>query len=173
MLQIYFSEGRYFTIGAQISLFTILAKFCIIVVIFQILSATFSRKALKQKKKMRSDLYPKNQFSHQNGMSYQLTDQDLLQLYALFTPAEILKEFNVDRVRCQKSIYNLVNRYGLDKPFLARRYLQRMFTAACPEEVGFSDWDAIYEKKICYVRAEALARLWKRISKHEALWAED
>ena len=122
---------------------------------------------------MRSDLYPKNQFSHQNGMSYQLTDQDLLQLYALFTPAEILKEFNVDRVRCQKSIYNLVNRYGLDKPFLARRYLQRMFTAACPEEVGFSDWDAIYEKKICYVRAEALARLWKRISKHEALWAED
>ena len=117
--------------------------------------------------------YPKNQFSHQSYISYQLTDHDLLQLYALFTPSEIIKEFNVDRVRCEKSIYNLVHKYRLDRPFLARRYLQRMFTAACPEEVGFSDWDAIYEKKIGYVRAEALARLWKRISKHEAFWAED
>ena len=105
-------------------------------------------------------------------MSYELTDQDLLQLYALFTPSEILREFKSDRVRSIKSIYNLISRYKLDRPVQAKKYLQRVVLAACPEEVGFEDWEKVYEEKIEYVRAEALSRLWERIGKHEYLWAE-
>ena len=37
----------------------------------------------------------------------------------------------------------------------------------------FGDWEKAYEEKIEYVRAEALSRLWKRIGKHESLWAEE
>jgi hypothetical protein len=106
-------------------------------------------------------------------VSYELTDHDLLQFYALFTPSEILREFKSDRVRSIKSIYNLISRYKLDRPVQAKKYLQRVVLAACPEEVGFEDWEKVYEEKIEYVRAEALSRLWKRIGKHESLWAEE
>ena len=117
--------------------------------------------------------YPKDSNSPQSHVSYELTDQDLLQLYALFTPSEILREFKSDRVRSIKSIYNLISRYKLYRPVQAKKYLQRVVLAACPEEVGFEDWEKVYEEKIEYVRAEALSRLWKRIGKHESLWAEE
>jgi hypothetical protein len=117
--------------------------------------------------------YPKDSNSPQSHVSYELTDHDLLQLYALFTPSEILREFKSDRVRSIKSIYNLISRYKLDRPVQAKKYLQRVVLAACPEEVGFEDWEKVYEEKIEYVRAEALFRLWKRIGKHESLWAEE
>ena len=117
--------------------------------------------------------YPKDSNSLQSHVSYELTDHDLLQLYALFTPSEILREFKSDRVRSIKSIYNLISRYKLDRPVQAKKYLQRVVLAACPEEVGFEDWEKVYEQKIEYVRAEALSHLWKRIGKHESLWAEE
>ena len=117
--------------------------------------------------------YPKDSNSPQPHVSYELTDHDLLQLYALFTPSEILREFKSDRVRSIKSIYNLISRYKLDRPVQAKKYLQRLVLAACPEEVGFEDWEKVYEEKIEYVRAEALSRLWKRIGMHESLWAEE
>ena len=117
--------------------------------------------------------YPKNRFSHQSYVRYVLTDEDLLQLYALFTPSEIIREFLPDRCRSESSIYNLIRGYGLDRPLKAKKYLQRIVVACCPEEVGFDDWEKLVEEKISYVRAEALAVLWKRIGKHEHLWAED
>ena len=122
---------------------------------------------------MLPETYPKDRNSPQSHVSYELTDHDLLQLYALFTPSEILREFKSDRVRSIKSIYNLISRYKLDRPVQAKKYLQRVVLAACPEEVGFEDWEKVYEEKIEYVRAEALSRLWKRIGKHESLWAEE
>ena len=122
---------------------------------------------------MLPETYPKDRYSLQSHVSYELTDHDLLQLYALFTPSEILREFKSDRVRSIKSIYNLISRYKLDRPVQAKKYLQRLVLAACPEEVGFEDWEKVYEEKIEYVRAEALSRLWKRIGKHESLWAEE
>ncbi|MDB9948736.1 hypothetical protein OAD32_02295 [Porticoccaceae bacterium] len=122
---------------------------------------------------MLPETYPKDRYSPQSHVSYELTDHDLLQLYALFTPSEILREFKSDRVRSIKSIYNLISRYKLDRPVQAKKYLQRVVLAACPEEIGFEDWEKVYEQKIEYVRAEALSRLWKRIGKHESLWAEE
>lgn len=116
--------------------------------------------------------YPRDEYSHQSYLQYQLTDQDLLQLYALFTPSEIIREFNSGRVRSEKSIYNLISKYMLDRPLQARKYLERIILAACPEEVGFEDWEKLVEEKISYVRAEALAVLWKRINKHESFWVE-
>ena len=116
--------------------------------------------------------YPRDEYSHQSYLQYQLTDQDLLQLYALFTPSEIIREFNSGRVRSEKSIYNLISKYMLDRPLQARKYLERIILAACPEEVGFEDWENLVEEKISYVRAEALAVLWKRINKHESFWVE-
>ena len=117
-------------------------------------------------------IYPKDSRSLQSYLLYQLTDQDLLQLYALFTPSEIIREFNSGRVRSEKSIYNLISKYRLDRPLQARKYLERLILAACPEEVGFEDWENLVEEKISYVRAEALAVLWKRINKHESFWDE-
>lgn len=116
--------------------------------------------------------HPKDSRSQQSYVLYQLTDQDLLQLYALFTPSEIIREFNSGRVRSEKSIYNLISKYRLDRPLQARKYLERLILAACPEEVGFEDWENLVEEKISYVRAEALAVLWKRINKHESFWDE-
>jgi two-component sensor histidine kinase len=115
---------------------------------------------------MLPETYPKDRYSPQSHVSYELTDQDLL-------PSEILREFKSDRVRSIKSIYNLISRYKLDRPVQAKKYLQKLVLAACPEEVGFEDWEKVYEEKIEYVRAEALSRLWKRIGKHESLWAEE
>ena len=116
--------------------------------------------------------HPKDSRSLQPYLLYQLTDQDLLQLYALFTPSEIIREFTPGRVRSEKSIYNLISRYKLDKPLQARKYLERIILAACPEEIGFNDWEKLVADKMCFVRAEALSRLWERIGKHEYLWAE-
>jgi hypothetical protein len=101
---------------------------------------------------------------------YELTDQDLLQLYALFTPPEIITAFTSGRVRSEKSIYNLINRYSLNRPLQARKYLERIILAACPEEVGFEDWEGLVTEKISFVRAEALAHMWQRIDNHEAFW---
>ena len=117
--------------------------------------------------------HPKDSRSQHSYVLYQLTDQDLLQLYALFTPNDIIREFKLGRVRSEKSIYNLISKYRLDRPIQARKYLERIILAACPEEIGFEDWEKVYEQKIEYVRAEALSRLWKRIGKHESLWAEE
>ena len=128
--------------------------------------------AQRFKKKMTPLNYPKDSRSLQSYLLYQLTDQDLLQLYALFTPSEIIREFTPARVRSEKSIYNLISRYKLDKPLRARKYLERIILAACPEEIGFKDWEKLVADKMCFVRAEALSRLWERISKHEYLWAE-
>ena len=114
--------------------------------------------------------YPKDSSSLQSHVFYELTDQDLLQLYALFTPSEIVREFKSHRVRSAKSIYTLISKYKLDRPVQAKKYLQRLVLAACPDEVGFDDWEKVYKEKIGYVRAEALSRLWQRIDKHESLW---
>lgn len=111
-----------------------------------------------------------NDNRHPSSMVYQLTDQDLLQLYALFTPAEIIKEFKPWRVRCEKSIYNLIRKCKLDRPLQARKYLERIILAACPEEVGFEDWEKLVKEKLGYVKAEALVRMWKKIDSHESLW---
>lgn len=116
--------------------------------------------------------FPKDSSSHQSYVFYELTDQDLLQLYALFTPAEIVREFKSHRVRTEKSIYNLIRKYKLDRPVQAKKYLQRLVLAACPEEVGFDDWEKVYEERIGYVRAESLSRLWQKITKHESFWDE-
>ena len=116
--------------------------------------------------------HPKDSRSLQPYLLYQLTDQDLLQLYALFTPSEIISEFTPGRVRSEKSIYNLISRYKLDKPLQARKYLERIILAACPEEIGFNDWEKLVADKMNFVREKALSRLWERIGKHEYLWAE-
>ena len=116
--------------------------------------------------------HPKDSRSQQSYVLYQLTDQDLLQLYALFTPNDIIREFKPRRVRSEKSIYNLISKYRLDRPIQARKYLERIILAACPEEIGFTDWEKLVADKMSFVRAEALSRLWKRIGKHEYLWAE-
>ena len=116
--------------------------------------------------------HPKDSRSQQSYVLYQLTDQDLLQLYALFTPNDIIREFKPGRVRSEKSIYNLISKYRLDRPIQARKYLERIILAACPEEIGFTDWEKLVADKMSFVRAEALSRLWKRIGKHESLWAE-
>ena len=117
--------------------------------------------------------HPKDSRSQQSYVLYQLTDQDLLQLYALFTPNDIIREFKPGRVRSEKSIYNLISKYRLDRPIQARKYLERIILAACPEEIGFTDWEKLVAEKMSFVRAEALSRLWKRIGKHESLWAEE
>jgi hypothetical protein len=117
--------------------------------------------------------HPKDSRSQQSYVLYQLADQDLLQLYALFTPNDIIREFKPGRVRSEKSIYNLISKYRLDRPIQARKYLERIILAACPEEIGFTDWEKLVADKISFVRAEALSRLWKRIGKHESLWAEE
>ena len=122
---------------------------------------------------MLPETYPKDRYSHQSYLQYQLTDQDLLQLYALFTPSEIIREYKPWRVRSEKSIYNLIYKYRLDRPLLARKYLERIILAACPEEVGFNDWEKLVADKMSFVRAETKSRLWKNISKHESLWAEE
>ena len=119
---------------------------------------------------MKPETYPKDSSSHQSHVQYELTDQDLLQLYALFTPPEIIKEFNCGRVRCEKSIYNLIHKYRLDRPLKARQYLEKIILAACPEEIGFEDWEMLLKNKLSYVRAEALSRMWKIIDKHESFW---
>ena len=93
-----------------------------------------------------------------------------MQLYALFTPAEIIKEFKPWRVRCEKSIYNLIRKCKLDRPLQARKFLERIILAACPEEVGFDDWEKLVKEKLGYVKAEALVRMWKKIDSHESLW---
>ena len=116
--------------------------------------------------------HPKDSRSQQSNVLYQLTDQDLLQLYALFTPNDIIREFKPGRVRSEKSIYNLISKYRLDRPIQARKYLERIILAACPEEIGFTDWEKLVADKMSFVRAEALSRLWERIGKHEYLWAE-
>jgi len=116
--------------------------------------------------------HPKDSRSQQSYALYQLTDQDLLQLYALFTPNDIIREFKPGRVRSEKSIYNLISKYRLDRPIQARKYLERIILAACPEEIGFTDWEKLVADKMSFVRAEALSRLWERIGKHEYLWAE-
>jgi len=121
---------------------------------------------------MYPETYPRDHNSHQAYLQYVLTDQDLLQLYALFTPSEIVREFKPWRVRSEKSIYNLINRYRLDSPLRAKKYLERLILAACPEEVGFSDWEQLVADKISFVRAETLSRLWKIIRKHESFWDE-
>ena len=117
--------------------------------------------------------HPKDSRSQQSYVLYQLTDQDLLQLYALFTPNDIIREFKPGRVRSEKSIYNLISKYRLDRPIQARKYLERIILAACPEEIGFTDWEKLVADKMSFVRAEALSRLWKRIGMHESLWAEE
>ena len=122
---------------------------------------------------MTPETYPKDKYSLQSYVLYQLTDQDLLQLYALFTPSEIIREFKPGRVRSEKSIYNLIYRYRLDRPLLARKYLEKLILAACPEEVGFNDWEKLVAEKMSFVRAETLSLLWKNITKHESLWAEE
>jgi|TARA_B110000238_G_scaffold105255_1_gene114665 hypothetical protein len=52
---------------------------------------------------LKSGKYPKDFYSPQSNEFYELTDIDLLQLYALLTPSEIIKEFG-RRSRCEKSI---------------------------------------------------------------------
>lgn len=103
---------------------------------------------------------------------YQLTDQDLLQLYALYTPSEIIKEFGKHRCRSPKSIYNLIHKYGLDRPLQARKYLEKIILAACPEQKNFLDWEKLVAEKMEFVKIEAIARMWQRIGKHESLFAE-
>ena len=121
---------------------------------------------------MKPEKYPKDSYSHQSCVQYQLTDIDLLQLYALLTPSEIIKEFG-RRSRCEKSIYNLIHKYRLDRPLKARQYLEKIILAACPEEVGFPDWEMLLKTRLSYVRAEALSRMWKVVDKHESLWKID
>jgi hypothetical protein len=118
---------------------------------------------------LKSGKYPKDFYSPQSNEFYELTDIDLLQLYALLTPSEIIKEFG-KRSRCEKSIYNLIHKYRLDRPLKARQYLEKIILAACPEEIGFEDWEILLKTKLSYVRAEALMRMWKRIDKHESFW---
>ena len=118
---------------------------------------------------MKSEKYLKDFYSPQCNEFYELTDIDLLQLYALLTPSEIIKEFG-RRSRCEKSIYNLIHKYRLDRPLKARQYLEKIILAACPEEIGFEDWQILLKNKLSYVRAEALSRMWKRIHKHESFW---
>lgn len=104
----------------------------------------------------------RNDNRHQSSMVYQLTDQDLLQLYALFTPAEIIKEFKPWRVRCEKSIYNLIRKCKLDRPLQARKFLVRIILAACSEEVGFDDWEKLV-KKLGYVKPKLLFVCGRRL----------
>ena len=74
--------------------------------------------------------YPKNRFSHQSYVRYVLTDEDLLQLYALFTPSEIIREF-LPVVRAfptfsgnKMPIVDLKRRVGISENwgFIARDY---------------------------------------------------
>ena len=119
---------------------------------------------------MKPETYPKYSDSHQSYIHYVLTDQDMLCLYALLSPSEIIGEFGNQRSRSDKSIYKLIRTYGLDRPFKARKYLEKIIMAACPEEYGFDDWEELLKRQITFVRAEAIGRMWKRIHKHESLW---
>jgi len=79
---------------------------------------------------LKSEKHLKDFYSPQSNEFYELTDIDLLQLYALLTPSEIIKEFG-RRSRCEKSIYNLIHKYRLDRPLKARQYLEKIILAAC------------------------------------------
>ena len=114
----------------------------------------------------------RTQSLEQSTLMYQLTDQDLLQLYALYTPTEIIKEFGKPRCRSAKSIYNLIHKYGLDRPLQARKYLERLILAACPEQKNFLDWEKLVAEKMEFVKKEAFSRMWERINKHEYLFDE-
>ena len=114
----------------------------------------------------------RTQSLEQSTVMYQLTDQDLLQLYALYTPSEIIKEFGNQRCRSAKSIYNLIHKYGLDRPLQARKYLEKIVLAACPQEKNFKDWEKLITEKIEFVKIEAIGRMWQRINKHESLFDE-
>ncbi len=114
----------------------------------------------------------RTQSLEQSTVMYQLTDQDLLQLYALYTPSEIIKEFGKQRCRSAKSIYNLIHRYRLDRPLQARKFLEKIIIAACPEKIIFRDWEKLASEQLEFVRIEALAKMWEKISKHESLFDE-
>ncbi len=103
---------------------------------------------------------------------YKLSDQDLLQLYALYTPAQIIEEFSSKRCRSAKSIYNLVRRCNLDRPLQAQKYLERIILAACPKEKNFKDWETLVHTNLAYVRALAFQRMWEKIKRHESLFEE-
>ena len=114
----------------------------------------------------------RTQSLEQSTVMYQLTDQDLLQLYALYTPNEIIEEFSSKRCRSAKSIYNLIHRYRLDRPLQARKFLEKIIIAACPETKNFNDWESLVHKNLAYVRALAFQKMWQRINKHESLFDE-
>ena len=61
---------------------------------------------------------------------------------------------------------------GLIGLTIARKYLEKLILAACPEQKNFLDWEKLVAEKLEFVKVEAFARMWKRIKKHEYLFDE-
>ena len=113
---------------------------------------------------------PKDENSYQSLWTYLLTDQDILGLYAYFTPREIRERFGLHRCRSQKSIYNLIKKYKLDRPLAAKKYLRDRVLNDIPDEYSLPEWEEIAPELIEMAKSEVSVRAWMRIKKHEDKW---
>lgn len=103
---------------------------------------------------------------------YTLTDQDILRLYGLFTPQEICDQFNDNwcAVRGVRSIYRLIQSYGLDTPSRAKSHLKKRLMAYIPKGLTVEDWDNITDETLAMAKAEAAAEIQKNVNYHCAIW---
>ena len=115
---------------------------------------------------------PRDRNSVQNGTLYRLTDQDILQLYAYMTPKEIIETFRKPRCRTEKTMYALIKKYKLDRPFAAKKYLRSRILNDIPDNYSLENWEKEAPELIEIAKAEMVAGIWKRIRKHESFWDE-